>query len=412
MSVRRIPTALACAALVVGVVVPLLLHSALISPGPSGGRGRGSPRVRQTPKPFTHPGVLVSKEQLDFVRGKVRAGQQPWKGAYDAMTASRYASLAWVPRPREVVTCPPGEAAGRGCVEEREDAIAAYTDALAWYIGRDDARARKATEIMDAWSATIRRHTAGNAGLQTAWAGSTWARAAEVVHHTYPGWRPLQVNRFGRMLRRAYLPEVAPGHADYNGNWDLAMADATMGIAVFLDDRADFDRAVASFRARVPAYFYLRKDGPLPRAPRGTTINTRPKLVTYWFDQGRFVDGLAQETCRNLTHVGYSIAATSHMAETAWHQGVDLYSEVADRLRATLDFHARYELGARAPAWLCRGRVQLGMGPDAEVAYHHLHDRLHLAMPDTARLLARARPEGTDDLFVAWETLTHAGNPH
>jgi Alginate lyase len=410
MSVRRISTALAFAALV-GVVVPLLVYSALTSPHPAG-RGRGSPRVRQNPRPFTHPGVLVSGAQLDFVRRQVRAGEQPWKGAWDAMLASKYASLDYVPQPRRVVDCPPGNTPGKGCVEERQDAIAAYTDALAWYIGRNPAYAHKSAEIMDAWSATIERHASGNAGLQTAWSGSTWARAAEVLHHSYPGWRPLQVSRFARMLRQVYLPRVEAGSATYNGNWDLAEADATMGIAVFLDDHAAFDRAVASFRARVPAYFYLRSDGPLPRPPHGTTITTRPKLVAYWFDQGTFVDGLAQETCRNLTHVGYSIAATAHIAETARHQGLDLYSEVRDRLRATLDFHARYELGAAAPAWLCGGRVQAGMGPDAEVAYHHLHDRLGLALPETARLIARDRPGGTDDLFVAWETLTHAGNPY
>jgi Alginate lyase len=411
MSVRRISTALAFAALVAGVLVPLLLYNALAPAGPAG-RGRGSPRVRPAPKPFAHPGVLVSRAQLDFVRRKVQAGQQPWKDAYDAMLASKYASPAYLPRPRAVVDCPPGNTPGKGCVEEREDAIAAYTDALAWYIGRDGTYARKSAEIMDAWSATIERHASGNAGLQTAWSGSTWARAGEVLRYSYPGWRPLQVNRFGRMLRHVYLPRVEAGSATYNGNWDLAEADATMSIAVFLDDHAAFDRAVDSFRARVPAYFYLRSDGPLPRPPRGTTITTRPKLVAYWFGQTRFVDGLAQETCRNLTHVGYSIAATAHMAETARHQGLDLYSEVRDRLLATLDLHARYELGDPAPAWLCGGRVEAGMGPDAEVAYHHLHDRLGLALPQTARLLARDRPGGTDDLFVAWETLTHAGNPN
>src|SRR5689334_20110869 len=31
-----------------------------------------------TPGGFTHPGVLVSRSQLDFVRAKVNAGVQPW----------------------------------------------------------------------------------------------------------------------------------------------------------------------------------------------------------------------------------------------------------------------------------------------------------------------------------------------
>ena len=31
------------------------------------------------PAAFVHPGVLVSRAQLDFVRSKVNAGAQPWK---------------------------------------------------------------------------------------------------------------------------------------------------------------------------------------------------------------------------------------------------------------------------------------------------------------------------------------------
>lgn len=46
------------------------------------------------PATFAHPGVFVSRAQLDFVRGKVQAGAQPWKAAYDQMMGSRYASLS------------------------------------------------------------------------------------------------------------------------------------------------------------------------------------------------------------------------------------------------------------------------------------------------------------------------------
>ena len=76
---------------------------------------------------FTHPGVLVSRAQLDFVRAKVQAGAQPWKGAYDQMMASRYASLSRTAKPRAVVECGSYSNPNNGCTDEREDAIAAYT---------------------------------------------------------------------------------------------------------------------------------------------------------------------------------------------------------------------------------------------------------------------------------------------
>src|SRR5690349_15220611 len=42
-------------------------------------------QVAAAPATFAHPGVFVSRAQLDFVRGKVQAGAQPWKAAYDQM---------------------------------------------------------------------------------------------------------------------------------------------------------------------------------------------------------------------------------------------------------------------------------------------------------------------------------------
>ncbi|MFE0176779.1 alginate lyase family protein [Streptomyces sp. NPDC059002] len=380
-----------------------------------GGGGSGGPDTRTAAArphdlPFEHPGVLVSKQQLDRVRAHVEAREEPWLSAFEQMRDSKYAADDYQATPYAVVECPPDTRPGQGCVEEREDALAAYTQALLWNITKDRAHAEKAVEIMDAWSKVITGHTEANAGLQTAWAASSWARAAEAVRYTYDGWSDGQLLRFERMLRNAYLPQVRDGSADFNGNWDLVMADATMGMAVFLNDHATFEKAVHHFRTRVPAYFYLESDGKLPVSPEGSGIDTAAELKKYWFGQDTFADGLSQETCRNFKHASYSLAATSHMAETAHHQGVDLYGEAKDRLRAAFEFHSKYQLGAKAPDWLCGGTVQRDMGPDTEVGLNHLKGRLGMAMPQTEKYTEQRRPEGTDDLFVAWETLTHAEN--
>lgn len=120
------------------------------------------------PAAFTHPGVLVSRPQLDFVRAKVQAGAQPWKSAYDQMMGSKYASLGRTAKPRAVVECGSYSNPNYGCTDEREDAIAAYTLSLAWYITQDSRYAVKAVEIMDAWSAVIKDHTNSNAPCRPA----------------------------------------------------------------------------------------------------------------------------------------------------------------------------------------------------------------------------------------------------
>ncbi|MFG2575698.1 alginate lyase family protein [Streptomyces sp. NPDC048481] len=369
-----------------------------------------SPPAQAAPATFVHPGVTVSRAQLDFVRAKVDASAQPWKGAFDQLLASKYADLNRTPKPRAVVECGSYSNPNYGCTDEREDALAAYTDALAWYITRDERYARKAIALMDAWSGVITDHTNSNAPLQTGWAGSTWPRAAEIVKYTYPGnWA--NSARFAAMLRDVYLPEVING-SNSNGNWELSMTEAAVGISVFLEDKASYDKAMAKFRTRTAAYVYLASDGELPKTVPSQNLNTRAKIVAYWQGQSTFVTGLTQETCRDLTHTGYGVSAISHVAETSRIQGQDLYgTDVGERLRQALGFQAKYQLGAAVPSWLCGGSLNQELGPVTEVGYNALHNRLGIVMSNTQTLTLRNRPAGSNNLFVAWETLTHGDNP-
>ncbi|MFE6406604.1 alginate lyase family protein [Streptomyces sp. NPDC057837] len=369
-----------------------------------------APSAPAAPAAFVHPGVTVSKGQLDFARSQVTAGAQPWKSAFDQMMASRYADLNRTPKPRAVVECGSYSNPNHGCTDEREDAIAAYTQALAWYVTRDERHARKAIELMDAWSAVIRDHTNSNAPLQTGWAGSTWPRAAEIIKYTYTGtWA--NSGRFATMLRTVYLPEIING-SNSNGNWELSMMEAAVGISVFLEDKASYDKAMAKFRTRTAAYVYLESDGALPKTVPGQNLDTRDKIVKYWQGQSTFVNGLSQETCRDFTHTGYGLSAISHVAETSRIQGQDLYgTDVGERLRHGLGFHAKYELGTAVPSWLCGGSLKPGLGPVTEVGHNALANRLGHAMTNTGTLNQRGRPAGSNNLFVAWETLTHGDNP-
>jgi hypothetical protein len=357
---------------------------------------------------FVHPGVLVSRAQLDFVRGKVKAGAQPWTNAYNAMLASRYASLSRTPAPRSIVECGPTSNPNYGCTDEREDAIAAYTDALAWYVSGNAQYAQKAIQLMDAWSAVITDHTNSNAPLQTGWAGSVWPRAAEIIKYTYGSWS--NATRFATMLRNVYLPEVRNG-SNSNGNWELSMMEAAVGISVFLDDRTSYNAAVIRYLNRVHAYVYLPSDGSLPYTVPGSGLDTSSEIIAYWQGQSTFVTGLTQETCRDFVHTGYGISSISHVAETSRIQGEDLYPQVGERLRQALGFHSAYQLGAAVPSWLCNGTLKLGLGPVTEVGYNAMHNRLGYGMTNTQNLTLQQRPAGTNNLFVAWETLTHGDNP-
>ena len=189
------------------------------------------------------------------------------------------------------------------------------------------------------------------------------------------------------------------------------MMEAAQAISVFLEDTTSYNKAMSKYMGRVPAYVYLTSDGPYPKVAPGSGLSTPAQIIQYWQGQSKFVDGIAQETCRDFTHTGYGIASIGHVAETSRIQGNDLYvGDIGTRLRYALGFHSLYELGAAAPSWLCHGTLKRGLGPVTEVGFNALHTRLGNVMNNTEKLTIRQRPAGTNLLFLGWETLTHAGN--
>lgn len=182
----------------------------------------------RAPSSFTHPGVLLDIQQLDFIKSKVNSNAQPWANAYQAMLSSDLASLTRTASPKTTVECgSKSQNPDVGCHEEREDALAAYAMSLAWYITGNTKYAQKAIYYMNAWSPVITGHSSSNAPLQTGWAGSSWARAAEIIRHTNAGWSSSDITKFENMLRTVYLPTVIAGSSSA-GNWELGLSSPSI----------------------------------------------------------------------------------------------------------------------------------------------------------------------------------------
>ena len=123
---------------------------------------------------------------------------------------------------------------------------------------------------------------------------------------------------------------------------------------------------------------------------------------------------LTQESCRDLGHVSLGYATLVNFAETAYHQGVDLYEEKADRLITGAELHASLlaetPRGVRQPVpkWLCGGTLRGAQnGSTWFMLHHHFHRRLGRPMPNVSALLARVRPFCWD--HMCWEAMTHGG---
>jgi hypothetical protein len=363
---------------------------------------------------FTHPGMLNSKAELNFIKAKITAGEEPWKSALNKMKSSYFGNTGWVPKPISVVDAdwsPSKNDAGT----ENDDATAAYTQALLWYFTGNESYAKKSVEILNAWAVTLTGHTSKELQKQlvAGWCGSLFPMAAEIMRASYPKWTGEEISKFSAMLNKAFLPLLINGNPTFNGNWELSMINAMMCIGVFNEDTTTFNKAIFLWQKRVSAYIYLTTDGISPVRPYGTSnYNSESGVKGYWFNPTKYFDGLCQETCRDWGHhMQMGLASAINSAEIAWHQGIDLYSENDKRFVAAMEFQASTLIGNPAPKeFFPNGYVTSDLLPTWEIAYNHFHNRKGLAMPMTDALITKKiRPSYfTTMLNMAWETVTHA----
>jgi len=395
--------------------------------------------------PYVHPGIIVSKPMLDQIRADVQAKVQPTYAAYLSANVTRVAKTAtyglWLADPAYKPQCQPLLANGSGWVPFKEDAFAAYTHALLWYIEQDEKHALKAIELLDGWEKSL---SAQNTtpfinvwGLQAGWGTAVWPRAAEIIRHAYGKWPEKNAAAFGKMMEEKLLPVVEQG-SNSNGNLGLVMAEASFHIGIYNDNATTVNTALGLWRGIAPSYLYVSSDGASPKRPplqphmAGTGPVCDPsctdkQMVDYWHGQKIFgtaeQDGICQESCRDLSHVELGYATLTNTAETAYHQGIDLYGENKERIIAGAEFHVTLYVNEPAafqqkwPKWLCGGKCSgehchPANASTFEMVHHHFSDRLGIAMPNVTALLTgkmTPRPTSCWD-HMCWETLTHGGS--
>jgi hypothetical protein len=351
---------------------------------------------------FIHPGGINSAAELDFVKGRIKAGAQPWKGEFDQLRASGYAT-------RTAHGLRNINSDGKDAEVSRDDAIAAYAQSLLWHFTGEEVYARGSISILNSWT-ELQGFTAGSDQdrLQAGWIGSVFASAAEVMRG-HPDWAARGVPKFQGMFKRAFYPQLKTA-SGWNGNVDLTQIAALMAIAVFNEDEDQFSKAIVRLKIRNRAYFYLKSEGPLPPAIAGDGGDPQ----AFWSNPKSWVDGLNQETCRdNGHHSQFGLGSALQAAEIAWHQGVDVYGENQQRYTAAMELLAGQFLSGSMKG-LCKDDTPTANRYDAwEIGYNHYHNRRGIALPNTAKLIVeqiRARaPRAVCNL--AFNMLTHSGLP-
>jgi Alginate lyase len=391
----------------------------------------GKPKVRMTVLPgalcaalclsvatqaqaWTHPGIVVSQDQLNASRAAYQAGNSVIVDQVNKAKNSNYGSLSYSvkgPWPGGINQCGSNSNPNHGCQNADDDSNAAYVQALLWYMTGNQAYANNAIEIMNTYATGFKGYAGtnglscpsgtdcSNGPLQSGWDSEKWPRAAEIIRYgktssgAGSGWSSGNITAFSNMLKNIYQPVIQNG-SGVNGNWDMTMIDGTMQIAVFTENSALLASARNLWKGRVPDLFYLQsKDGSNHAAsPRGNPS---------WFGQSVFnssTNNVGQETCRDLRHMEDSIASTILTAETDWIQGGELYTDTTmaaeDRIVGSMNVMAGLESRRNggpdslitAPSGYCTSsgathvnQIVIGPGSTYAIGYNAYHNRLNVA---------------------------------
>ena len=358
---------------------------------------------------LVHPGLLHSREDLDFVKARIAANEQPWKEAFDQLKALNPENRN--PSPRVSLSPSSNHRLHNTMIR---DGSAAYACALLWYYSGDQKYADHAIEILNAWN-IFESH---DNWLFLSWAVPHFLNAAEIIRYSQAGWSSADQKKFESMVRNYWLTPMQNNRFVNNGMH--ATIEGNIAVAIYLDDEEEFNNAVNKWRKWVPAYIYIESDGRMPTVLGRVASDP----VRYWSmdPADGLLHGQSQESCRDLHHVKLGVSGIMFGAEMAYHQGVDLWMEERERLSACLELHAGWMTGSTtvpSSEDLCRIRCTTSGGTppcqasDWEMALGHFVNRMGMDLPNLENMVDSRRPRASITARnIKFENLTHAYLPY
>lgn len=310
-------------------------------------------------RPIAHPGILQTRAGLEFMKAKIKANEEPWKSAWQLWLDSPVASLDFSPQPFVHVIRGAYAAGEKGGRELSASASATENHVTQWYVTGNEAHARKAIEILDAWSGTLVDFFENDAMLLAGWTGGQFCNAAEILRATYPKWSAQSQEQFKRMLLTVYVPLLNMFYPEANGNWDAAIMYTLLAIGVFCENRELMESVYRHYRVG---------------------------LVNSGITRYVYPSGQCEETCRDQGHTQLGLGYLVNTSVVAWNQGTDLFGEADNRLALGIEYTARYMLGEDVPAYGKPSEVTRGRFSDIyhTVLQHYRYEK-HMAMPYTER---------------------------
>jgi hypothetical protein len=345
---------------------------------------------------FIHPGMLHTKAELEFIKDKIKVGEEPWFSEFRLLQADPHAKTDWKTRPLADVIQGSYNNPDIGAKDLGNDAQAAYLHAIEWALTGNPAHAKKAVEILNERSYSLKSISGANEQLLAGITGNKFCNAAEIIKHTSNIWKQADQEQLKKMLLTVFYPLLKNYKPQNNGNWDASMITTIMCIAIFIDDPNMYKNAVE----------YARN---------GKSLGAIPNYI--------YESGQCQESGRDQGHTQMGLGFVGDYCEIAWKQGDDLYSAFNNRLAAGFEYTSKYNLGDDVlydsvpdifgrhlnPKISEQGRGRFR--PVYEKVYHHYHDRMGLEMKYTRMVIDKIQPEGFNWDHSSFGTLMYSGLP-
>ena len=260
---------------------------------------------------FVHPSIPLTLEELNTM--KASTNQNPWKDGYANLSSSGQSQLTYTMQgPFGTVSRTPDV----NLNQWKSDMQAVYNLALMWYMTGNTAYAQKSHDILLAWANTQTNFGGQEMALSIGDYAGTYTGGADILRGTWPGWTAADTTTVENYFLNVTWPASFAGFNTVGpaNKGNLTMS-AGIAIATFCDDTNKFNLVINNFRT-------------LPAAGLPNTLPT----------------GEIGETGRDQGHSFDSIGSMAFIAEIAWNQGIDLYSELDNRILACGEYYARNTL--------------------------------------------------------------------
>jgi len=260
---------------------------------------------------FTHPGTPLTLSDLSALKAQVDQGKQPWKSAYDMLANDGRSRLTYVMAgPFASVSRAPDVNLGQW----RSDVMAIWNLSRMWYFTGNPEYARKAREILRAWATTQTEFVGRESMLDLGDYAYMLVGGADILRGTWQDWTEDDTAVVKKYFKDVLMPASNPyGENQFGAANKGALALVALGLmAIYNDDAEALDKVV--YQTRTLAHIGLRSSNDI---------------------------GMLGDSLRDQGHAHGQLKSLAMLAEALWKQGIDIYSDLDDRLLAAGEYFAR-----------------------------------------------------------------------